>query len=160
VDPTVDLLASLAGEGPALEFAIGTGRVAVPLAERGIRVSGIKLTTPMVDELRTKATPELTPAVIGDMATTRRDGQSTLVHLVFSTIGNLRTQDEQVECFRNAAAHLTPGGHFLIEVGVPALRLLQPAQAAVPFEVTERHTGLDTYDTMTHQGSSDRAQTR
>lgn len=152
--PTVDFLASLAGEGPVLEFAIGTGRVAVPLAERGIPVSGIELSEPMVDQLRTKATPEQIPVVIGDMATTRIDGQFTLVYLVFNTIGNLRTQDEQVECFRNAAAHLTPGGHFLIELGVPALRRLPPGEAGAPFEVTDRHTGVDTYDTVTQQGTS------
>lgn len=152
--PTVGFLASLAGEGPVLEFAIGTGRVAVPLAERGIPVSGIELSQATVDQLRTKASPEEIPVVIGDMATTRIDGQFTLVYLVFNTIGNLRTQDEQVECFRNAAAHLAPGGHFLIELGVPALRLLPPGQAAVPFEVTDRHTGVDTYDTVTQQGTS------
>ena len=154
LDPTVDLLASLAGEGPALEFAIGTGRVAVPLAERGIPVSGIELSQPMVDQLRTKAPPELIPVTIGDMATTRVEGEFTLVYLVFNTIGNLRTQDEQVECFRNAAAHLTPGGHFLIELGVPALRLLPPGQTVVPFEVTDLHTGLDTYDPVTQQATS------
>lgn len=152
--PTIDFLASLAGEGPVLEFAIGTGRVAVPLAERGIPVSGIELSEPMVDQLRTKATPEQIPVVIGDMATTRIDGRFTLVYLVFNTIGNLRTQDQQVECFRNAAAHLAPGGHFLIELGVPALRCLPPGQTAVPFEVTDRHTGIDTYDTSTQQGTS------
>lgn len=152
--PTVDFLASLAGEGPVLELAIGTGRVAVPLAERGIPVSGIELSAPMVDRLRTKATPEEIPVVIGDMATTRIDGQFALVYLVFNTIGNLRTQEEQVECFRNAAAHLAPGGHFLIELGVPALRLLPPGQSAVPFELTDRHTGVDTYDTVSQQGTS------
>jgi SAM-dependent methyltransferase len=154
LDPTVDLLASLAGEGPALEFAIGTGRVAVPLAERGIPVSGIELSAPMVDQLRTKAAPEEIPVVIGDMATTRIDGQFTLVYLVFNTIGNLRTQDEQVRCFRNAADHLAPGGHFLIELWVPGIRRLPPGQTAVPFEVTENHTGFDTYDLATQQGTS------
>lgn len=153
LDPTVDLLASLAGEGPALEFAIGTGRVAVPLAERGIPVSGIELSEPMIDQLRTKAPAELIPVVIGDMATTRIEGEFSLVYLVFNTIGNLRTQDEQVECFRNAA-DLTPGGHFLIELGVPALRLLPPGQTVVPFEVTDLHTGLDTYDPVTQQATS------
>ena len=106
------------------------------------------------DQLRTKATPEEIPVVIGDMATTRIDGQFTLVYLVFNTIGNLRTQDEQVECFRNAADHLAPGGHFLIELWVPGIRRLPPGQTAVPFEVTENHTGLDTYDPVTQQGTS------
>jgi SAM-dependent methyltransferase len=152
--PTVDFLASVAGDGPVLEFAIGTGRVAVPLAERGISVSGIELSTPMVHQLRRKAPPEQIPVVIGDMATTRIDGQFTLVYLVFNTIGNLRTQDEQIECFRNAAAHLVPGGHFLIELWVPAIRRLPPGQTAVPFDVGEDHTGFDTYDVATQQGTS------
>ncbi|MGA8044631.1 MAG: class I SAM-dependent methyltransferase [Dermatophilaceae bacterium] len=154
LDPTVDFLASLAGDGPVLEFAIGTGRVAVPLAERGVAVTGIELSAPMVDQLRRKATPQQIPVVIGDMATTRLDGLFTLVYLVFNTIGNLRTQEEQIQCFSNAAAHLAPGGHFLIELGVPALRLLSPGQIAVPFEVTDRHTGVDTYDPVTQQGTS------
>lgn len=154
LDPTIDFLASLAGEGPVLEFAIGTGRVAVPLARHGIPVSGIELSAPMVDQLRTKATVEEIPVVIGDMATTKVDGQFTLVYLVFNTIGNLRTQDEQVQCFRNAADHLAPGGHFLIELCVPGVRRLPPGQTAVPFEVSDRHTGFDTYDLATQQGTS------
>jgi len=152
--PTVDFLAGLAGAGPALEFAIGTGRVAVPLARHGVRVQGIELSQPMVDQLRHKASPEEIPVAIGDMATARVEGQFALVYLVFNTIGNLRTQDEQVECFRNAARHLAPEGHFVIELGVPAIRRFPPGQSAVPFDVSERHTGLDTYDMTTQQGTS------
>lgn len=154
LDPAVDFLAGLAGDGRALEFAIGTGRVAVPLRERGIEVSGIELSQPMVDQLRTKASADRIPVVVGDMATARVDGVFSLVYLVFNTIGNLRTQDEQVECFRNAARHLAPGGHFVIELWVPGIRRFPPGQTAVPFEVSETHTGFDTLDMATQQGTS------
>jgi SAM-dependent methyltransferase len=152
--PTVDFLAEVAGAGPALELAIGTGRVAVPLTQRGIRVHGIELSAHMVERLRTKAPAALIPVTLGDMATMRAPGEFTLVYLVFNTLGNLRTQDEQVECFRNAARHLAPGGHFVIELGVPALRRLPPGQVGVPFDVSEGHTGLDTMDVVTQQGTS------
>ncbi|HSN43159.1 MAG TPA: class I SAM-dependent methyltransferase [Propionibacteriaceae bacterium] len=152
--PTVDFLAALAGDGPALEFAIGTGRVAVPLSERGVRVCGIELSEPMVDQLRRKVPADVIPTTIGDMATTRVAGEFSLVYLVFNTIGNLRTQAEQVECFRNAAAHLAPGGHFVIELWVPGIRRLPPGQVAVPFEVSKERTGFDTYDLATQQGTS------
>ena len=151
---TIDFLGGLAGEGRALEFAIGTGRVAVPLAHRGISVQGIELSQPMVDQLRRRASADQIPVAIGDMATTRIDGGFTLIYLVYNTIGNLRTQDEQVECFRNAARHLRPGGHFVIELWVPGIRRFPPGQAAVPFEVSECHTGFDTYDMTTQQGTS------
>ena len=108
--PAVDRLAELAGDGRALEFAIGTGRVAVPLAERGVPVTGIELSAPMVDQLRTKVDEATIPVVVGDMATTRAPGEFTLVYLVFNTISNLLTQAEQVACFRNAARHLRPAG--------------------------------------------------
>ncbi|WP_127481281.1 class I SAM-dependent DNA methyltransferase [Nocardioides pantholopis] len=111
LEPALRFLADLAGDGPALEFAIGTGRVAVPLAERGVAVSGIELSQPMVDELRTKRTD--IPVAVGDMATTTVPGRFSLVYLVWNTIGNLRTQPEQVACFRNAARHLAPGGRFV-----------------------------------------------
>ena len=114
--PTVDRLAELAGEGRALEFAIGTGRVAVPLAERGVPVTGIELSHPMIEQLRTKADETAIPVVAGDMATTQAPGSYTLVYLVFNTISNLLTQGEQVACFRNAARHLTSGGRFVIEL--------------------------------------------
>lgn len=152
--PTVDFLADLARDGRALELAIGTGRVAVPLLRRGVPVSGIELSAPMVDQLRRKVSPDELPVTIGDMATTRVPGTFAIVYLVFNTLGNLRTQEEQVECFRNAARHLTPGGHFVIELWVPGIRRLPPGQTVVPFEVSDRHTGFDTYDTTTQQGTS------
>jgi len=148
LDPTVDLLAELAGGGPALEFAIGTGRVAVPLRARGVPVTGIELSEPMVAQLRTKAGPDDIPVVVGDMASTRVPGEFALVYLVFNTISNLLTQQEQVACFANAAAHLRPGGHFLVELGIPDLRSLPPGQAAYPFDVTDHHLGIDTYDLL------------
>jgi SAM-dependent methyltransferase len=154
VEPTVKFLAELAGDGHALEFAIGTGRVAVPLSERGVPVTGIDLSKPMVERLRRKASATEMPVAIGDMATTQVEGVFSLVYLVFNTLGNLRTQDEQVACFRNAARHLAPGGHFVIELWVPGIRRFPPGQTAVPFEVTERHTGFDTYDMTTQQGTS------
>ncbi|MBO1752550.1 class I SAM-dependent methyltransferase [Actinotalea sp. BY-33] len=152
--PTVDFLAELAGDGPALELAIGTGRVAVPLSERGVPVTGIELSPPMVEQLRRKASAAEIPVILGDMASTRVEGTFSLVYLVFNTLGNLRTQDEQVACFRNAARHLSPDGHFVIELGVPGIRRFPPGQTAVPFEVTDRHTGLDTFDMATQQGTS------
>ena len=154
LDPAVDFLARLAGSGPALEFAIGTGRVAIPLAARGISVTGIELSQPMVNRLRRKASAEDLPVVVGDMATTIVAGQFSLVYVVWNTIGNLRTQDEQVQCFRNAARHLSPGGRFVIELGVPSIRRYPPGQSAVLFEVTNRHVGFDTYDMVTQQGTS------
>ncbi|WP_432033755.1 class I SAM-dependent DNA methyltransferase [Streptomyces antibioticus] len=146
--PTVDLLAELAGDGRALEFAIGTGRVGVPLRERGVPVVGIELSEPMAAVLRRKADEDTLPVVIGDMATTVVPGEFSLVYLVYNTITNLLTQDEQVECFRNAARHLAPGGRFVVELGVPPLRLLPPGQVAVPFDVSDRHLGFDTFDVV------------
>ena len=154
LDPAVDFLAKLADGGSALEFAIGTGRVAVPLSARGVPVTGIELSAPMVDQLRRKVTAEQVPVVIGDMATTRVPGEFSLVYLVWNTIGNLRTQDEQVECFRNAARHLAPGGRFVIDVLVPPIRRFPPGQVAVPFDVSDRHVGFDTLDMVTQQGTS------
>ncbi|MFC9648776.1 class I SAM-dependent DNA methyltransferase [Streptomyces sp. NPDC056937] len=150
VEPTVDRLARLAGDGPALEFAIGTGRVAVPLAGRGVSVTGIELSLPMVELLRTKADETTIPVVIGDMATAVAPGKFSLVYLVFNTISNLLTQDEQVECFRNAARHLAPGGRFVIELWVPELRKLPPGQTATVWQCEPGYIGLDTYDVL-HQ---------
>jgi SAM-dependent methyltransferase len=144
--PTLDFLAGLAGGGRALEFAIGTGRVGIPLRERGVPVAGIELSAHMAAVLRRKIDADLLPVTIGDMATTVVPGEFTLVYLVYNTITNLLTQDEQVECFRNAARHLAPGGRFVIELGVPPLRFLPPGQVAVPFDVSERHLGFDTFD--------------
>ncbi|MFF7384863.1 methyltransferase domain-containing protein [Streptomyces griseoluteus] len=144
--PTLDFLAGLAGEGRALEFAVGTGRVAVPLRARGVPVTGIELSAHMASVLRRKVDEETLPVTLGDMATTVVPGEFSLVYLVYNTISNLLTQDEQVECFRNAARHLAPGGRFVIELAVPPLRLLPPTQVAVPFDVSARHVGFDTFD--------------
>ena len=150
--PAVRFLKDRAGDGRALEFAIGTGRVAIPLVERGVPVSGIELSQPMVDQLRKKRSD--IPVVVGDMATSTVPGQFSLVYLVWNSIGNLRTQGEQVACFRNAARHLAPGGRFVIELGIPGIRRFPPGQAAVPFHVGQHHVGFDTYDMTTQQGTS------
>ncbi len=146
--PTVDRLAELAGGGRALEFAIGTGRVAIPLAERGVPVTGIELSMPMVEQLRTKADEATIPVIVGDMATTVAPGEYSLAYLVFNTISNLLTQAEQVACFRNAARHLTPGGRFVIELWVPELRKLPPGQQATVWHAEPGYIGLDTYDVL------------
>jgi SAM-dependent methyltransferase len=148
--PAVDRLAEVAGDGRALEFAIGTGRVAVPLAQRGVQVTGIELSGPMIGQLRAKADEAAIPVIAGDMATTRAPGSYTLVYLVYNTISNLLTQGEQVECFRNAARHLVPGGRFVIELWVPELRKLPPGQQATVFTSEPGYIGLDTYDVL-HQ---------
>ncbi|SNQ52246.1 Methyltransferase [Frankia canadensis] len=150
VGPTVDRLAGLAGTGRALEFAIGTGRIAVPLAERGVPVTGIELSRPMIDRLRAKADEATIPVVVGDMATAVAPGTYTLVYLVYNTISNLLTQPEQVACFRNAARHLVPGGRFVIELWVPELRKLPPGQQAVVWQSDPDYIALDTYDVL-HQ---------
>ena len=148
VEPAVDFLAALAGDGRALELAIGTGRIALPLAGRGVEVHGIDLSQAMVAKLREKAGGEEIPVVIGDFATTRVDGAFSLAYLVFNTINNLTTQAEQVACFRNVAAHLEPGGCFVIEVGVPQLRRLPPGQTMHVFDASEGHWGIDEYDVV------------
>lgn len=151
LDPAVDFLAELAGDGAALEFAVGTGRIAVPLAARGIRVSGIELSEPMVDQLRQKATAEQIPVVVGDMATSTVPGQFSLVFLVWNGLSNLLTQDEQVECFRNAARHLEPGGRFVVELWVPELRRIPVGQSFAPGSISPTHIVLDEFDLSTQQ---------
>lgn len=146
--PTIDRLVELADGGPVLELAIGTGRVAVPLAARGVAVTGIELSEPMVAQLRTKADADRIPVVLGDMARSTVPSTFSLVYLVFNTISNLVDQAEQVACFRNAAAHLRPGGRFLIELWVPDLRRLPPDRDAAIFEVGDGRIGLDTYDVV------------
>lgn len=146
--PTVDRLAALAGTGRALEFAIGTGRVAIPLRERGVLVTGIELSIAMIDQLRTKVDEATIPVIAGDMATAVAPGQYSLVYLVFNTISNLMTQAEQVACFRNAGRHLGPGGRFVIELWVPELRKLPPGQQATVWRCEPGYIGLDTYDTL------------
>jgi SAM-dependent methyltransferase len=151
VEPAVDFLAALAGDGRALELGIGTGRIALPLAGRGVEVHAIDLSQAMVAKLREKPGGEGIPVAIGDFATTRVDGAFSLAYLVFNTINNLTTQKEQVACFRNVAAHLEPGGRFVIEVGVPELRRLPPGETMHVFDASEGHWGIDEYD-LVNQG--------
>jgi SAM-dependent methyltransferase len=151
VGPTVDFLAELAGTGRALELGIGTGRIAVPLAARGVEVHGIDLSKAMVARLRAKPGGEGVAVTIGDFATTRVDGTFRLAYVVFNTIMNLTTQAAQVDCFGNAAAHLEPGGRFVLEVGVPDLRRLPPGERFVVFDGSPTHWGVDEYD-VANQG--------
>ena len=145
LDPTVDFLEELAGHGAALEFGVGTGRVALPLSGRGVPVHGIDISEPMLDQLRRKPGSERIAVTVGDFATTRVDGTFRLAYLVFNTITNLTTQDEQVACFRNAAAHLEPGGCFVIEVFVPELRRVPPGERVRAFDVRRTHLAFDEY---------------
>jgi SAM-dependent methyltransferase len=149
--PTVELLVELVGDGAALEFAVGTGRVALPLAARGVPVSGIELSVPMARQLRAKDEEQRVDVTIGDMATTRVDGTFRLVYLVFNAIGLLTDQEQQVACFANAAAHLGPGGYFLIEVGVPDLRRLPPGEDARVFAHAPGYVGYDRYTDLVAQ---------
>ncbi len=155
VDPAVDFLAGLAGTGPsaaALEFGVGTGRLALPLSRRGIRVHGIELSADMVEQLDSKPGSDAIDVTLGDFATAAvggKPGSFTLAYLVRNTIMNLTTQAEQVACFANAAAHLTPGGSFVIEVMVPELRRLPPGDTVRAFTVTPTHLGFDEYDVAT-----------
>lgn len=146
VDPVVDVLADLAGDGGALEFGIGTGRIALPLCERGVRVHGIDLSPAMFARLRDKRGAADIGVTIGDFATATVDRTFRLVYLVFNTIMNLTSQEEQVSAFRNAAAHLEPGGCFVIEVGVPDLQRLPPGETVRPFTLTPAKLGFDEYD--------------
>jgi SAM-dependent methyltransferase len=146
VDPVVDFLADLAGHGAALELGIGTGRIALPLARRGIRVHGIDLSEAMVARLRAKPGAERIGVTIGDFATATVDGRFSVAYLVFNTIMNLTTQDQQVACFQNVAAHLEPGGCFVIEVMVPALQRLPPGETVRAFTVSATRLGFDEYD--------------
>jgi SAM-dependent methyltransferase len=148
VEPAVDFLADLAGNGAALELAIGTGRIALPLAQRGVRVHGIDLSEAMVAKLHAKPGAGDIAVTIGDFTTTRVEGTFSVAYLVFNTIGNLTTQDEQVACFQNVAAHLEPGGCFVIEVGVPRLRLLPPGETIRAFDLSPTHLGFDEYDVV------------
>jgi SAM-dependent methyltransferase len=151
VDPVVDLLVELAAGGRALELGIGTGRIALPLAQRGVPVHGIELSQAMAARLRAKPGGDEIGVTIGDFATTTVDGTFSVAYLVFNTIMNLTTQAEQVACFRNVAAHLAPGGCFVIEVGVPDLQRLPPGETVRPFHVSETRWGFDEYD-VANQG--------
>lgn len=153
VDPVVTTLADLAAGGTALEFAIGTGRVALPLSTRGVPVSGIELSPHMVEQLRTKPGSEQIPVTVGDMATTKLTtaGSFSVVYLVFNTIENLTTQEEQIAVFANAATHLAPGGFFVVEVRVPQLRRLPPAEIGRVFELSTNHVGIETFEDLVGQ---------
>ncbi len=146
--PAVDRLVALAGGGRALEFAVGTGRVALPLARRGVPVAGIDVSPAMVGRLREKADADTVPVVVGDMATARVPGEFGLVYCVYNAISNLLTQAEQVDCFRNAARHLVPGGRFVVELWVPELRVLPPGQRAAVLESGPGRIVLDTVDVL------------
>lgn len=151
LERTVAFLKDWAGEGPALELAIGTGRVALPLAAAGVPVAGIELSRAMVARLRVKPGGADIPVTIGDMTTTTVAGRFPLVFLVFNTIMNLTTQAEQVACFRNAAAHLSPGGSFIVEVMMPQVQRLPEGARHVPFAINDRHWGVDEYDLVTQE---------
>jgi SAM-dependent methyltransferase len=146
VERTVDFLAALAGDGAALELAIGTGRIALPLAARGPEVHGVDLSEAMIARLRAKPGGSAIPVLVGDMTTVSLARTFRLVYLVFNTIMNLTSQEEQVACFRNAAAHLEPGGSFVVEVGVPDLRRLPPGETVHPFALDDHRLGFDEYD--------------
>ena len=146
VEPAVDLLAGLAGSGLALELGVGTGRIALPLAQRGVQVHGIELSRAMAARLRAKPGGEQIGVTIGDFATTRVDGSFSVAYVVFNTILNLTTQAAQVACFRNVAAHLEPGGCFAVEVEVPGLQRLPPGETMQVFHFSETSWGLDEYD--------------
>ena len=145
VGATVDFLAELAGAGPALELGIGTGRIALPLAARGVRVHGIDLSPDMVAQLRAKPGGDELPVTIGDFSTTKVDGRFSLVYIVFNTINNLTSHEAQAACFANAAAHLEPGGCFVVEVGVP------PSEPLSVFDLSDTHVGVDEYEPATQR---------
>jgi SAM-dependent methyltransferase len=151
LDPTVDLLAELARDGPALELALGTGRVALALSARGVSVHGIELSPHMVEQLRAKPGGDAVPVTIGDMTTTRVPGRFILVYLVANTIMNVTTQDDQLAVFANAAAHLQPGGCFVIEVIVPQVRRVPPGEVGRIFTLDPDHVGIETFDDLVGQ---------
>jgi SAM-dependent methyltransferase len=151
LDPVVDLLAELAGDGRALELGIGTGRIALPLARRGVPVHGIELSKAMAERLRAKPGGEDIGITIGDFATAAAGGTFSVVYLVYNTIMNLTTQTAQVACFRNVAAQLGPWGCFVIEVGVPSLRRLPAGETLLAFHVSETRWGIDEFD-VANQG--------
>jgi SAM-dependent methyltransferase len=151
VEPVVDFLLPLASGG-ALEFAIGTGRIAVPLADRGVRVAGIDFSPDMVAQLREKT--DSIPVSVGDMSTTRVEGTFSLVYVVFNSIFNLRTQERQVACFENAAAHLETSGVFVVEIMVPELQRLPRGDRFLLFDAAPDHVGFDEYDLVTQELTS------
>ena len=154
LEPTVRFLAEAAGEGAALEFGIGTGRVALPLSAQGIEVQGIDISADMIRQLRSKPGSESIVTVTGDFATATMPRKFSLVYLVFNVISNLTTQQEQVECLRNAARHLDRGGCVVVELWIPDLRRFPPGAIAIPFDVSSSHIGLDVFDIATQTGTS------
>lgn len=149
--PMVDLLAELASDGPAIEFAVGTGRVALPLSKRGIPVSAIELSPHMAERMRAKPGADAVPVTIGNITTTRVPGTFALVYLVASTLMNVTTQDEQVSVFANAAAHLPPGGYFVVELIVPQLRAVPRGEIGRIFVLEGHHVGIETFDDLVGQ---------
>jgi SAM-dependent methyltransferase len=154
LEQTARFLAGHARGGAALEFALGTGRVALPLAALGVRVEGIEFSPAMVEQFRAKPGSEHIPVTLGDMSSVRLDRTFSLVYLVWNTISNLTTQDAQVACFENAATHLEPGGRFVVELWIPDLRRLLPGERRLLCDVTEQHIGVDEIDTATQTGTS------
>jgi SAM-dependent methyltransferase len=146
IERTVDFLAGLASGGAALEFGIGTGRIALPLSRRGLQVHGIELSQAMITQLLSESDGTKIGVTLGDFATATADGVFDLVYLLRNTITNLTSQDEQVECFANAARHLRPGGTFLIENYVPELRRIPPGEHSHVFTATPSHIGVGDYD--------------
>ena len=154
VDATADFLAAEACGGRALEFGIGTGRIALPLTQRGVEVHGVDISADMIGQLRRKPGAETIETTVGDFAETVAPGVFSLVYVVYNSICNLLEQSEWVETFRNAARHLTPGGRFVVELWIPDLRRFPPGATAIPFAVGPRHVGFDTIDTATQRGVS------
>lgn len=154
VAPAVEVLAEMVGDGAALELGIGTGRLALPLSRQGVRVSGIELSPAMVAKLRAQRGGEAIDVVLGDLATTRVDGAFRVVYVVRNTIMNVTTQDAQVETFANAAAHLEPGGFFVVEVVVPPWQRLAPGETFLVFEMSPTHIGVDEIDVVTQNSRS------
>ncbi|MDJ0681009.1 MAG: class I SAM-dependent methyltransferase [Xenococcaceae cyanobacterium MO_167.B52] len=160
VDPVVNFLAELANGGSALEFGIGTGRIALPLAIKGVEVHGIDISNAMLTKLAQKTGGDRIPVTQGDFATTLCGKSFSLVYLIFNTIMNLKTQDEQVKCFQNAASHLNPGGNFVIEVMVPALQLIPFGEKNYVFDLCDDHWGVDTYDVVSQSVESHHVRVR
>lgn len=151
---TADTLGQLAFDDTVLEFAIGTGRIALPLYERGVRIKGIELSNAMVDQLRKKPNGAAIDVTIGDMTTTQVAGHFSLVFLVFNTIDNLTSQDAQLACFQNAASHLKPGGRFVVETLVPPVQRIPYGETSLAFACTDDHWGIDTFDTVSQSYTS------
>ncbi|MEM9509906.1 MAG: class I SAM-dependent methyltransferase, partial [Cyanobacteria bacterium P01_E01_bin.35] len=160
VDPVVDFLAELAGSGSALEFGIGTGRIALPLSMKGAEVQGIDISQAMLAKLAQKTGGDRISVTQGNFATTSCKGSFSLVYLIFNTIMNLTTQDEQVKCFQNAASHLKPGGSFVIEVMVPALQQIPHGETNHVFDLRDDHWGIDTYDVVSQSLKSNHVRVR